>query len=39
MYQQDSTPLVGASTPGMEGMEPVAANAGGMGSFGGASGW
>jgi hypothetical protein len=39
MYQQDSTPLVGASTPGMEGMEPVAVNAGGMGSFGGASGW
>jgi hypothetical protein len=42
MYQQDSTPLVGASTPGMEGMdnnEPVAANAGGMGSFSGAFGW
>ena len=42
LYQQDSTPLVGASTPGMESMdnmEPVAANAGGMGSFGGAFGW
>ena len=42
MYQQDSTPLVGAATPGMESMdnmEPVAANAGGMGSFGGAFGW
>ena len=42
MYQQDSTPLVGASTPGMENMdnnEPLAANAGGMGSFGGAFGW
>jgi hypothetical protein len=39
MYQQDSTPLVGASTPGMEGMdnnEPAPANFGGMGSFGGA---
>jgi len=42
MYQQDSTPLVGASSPSMESMdnmEPVAANAGGMGSFGGAFGW
>jgi hypothetical protein len=42
MYQQDSTPLVGAATPSMESMdnmEPVAANAGGMGSFGGAFGW
>lgn len=42
MYQQDSTPLVGASSPGMESMdnmEPVAANFGGMGSFGGAFGW
>jgi hypothetical protein len=42
MYQQDSTPLVGAATPGMESMdnmEPVAANFGGMSSFGGASGW
>lgn len=32
MYQQDNTPLVGASTPGMEtmqSMEPMAANAGG----------
>ena len=42
MYQQDSTPLVGAATPGTESFdnnEPVAANAGGMGSFGGAFGW
>jgi hypothetical protein len=42
MYQQDSTPLVGAVSPSMESMdnmEPVAANAGGMGSFGGAFGW
>ena len=42
MYQQDSTPLVGASTPGTESFdnnEPLAANAGGMGSFGGAFGW
>jgi len=29
MYKQDSTPLIGASTPGMESMEPMAANAGG----------
>lgn len=40
MYQQDTTPLVGASTPGIENMEPMAANSGGMGSFGGAfGGW
>ncbi len=40
MYQQDSTPLVGAATPGMETFEPMAANAGG-GAFGSAlsSGW
>jgi hypothetical protein len=39
MYQQDTTPLVGAATPGMEGFsEPVAANFGGMGSFGSAFG-
>jgi hypothetical protein len=29
MYQQDNTPLVGAATPGIESMEPMAANAGG----------
>lgn len=34
MYQQDSTPLIGASTPGMETFEPMAANAMGGGSFG-----
>jgi hypothetical protein len=34
MYQQDSTPLVGASTPGMENFEPEAAN----GAFGSAFG-
>jgi len=39
MYQQNTTPLVGAASPGMEGMtpfEPMAANAvlGGGGSFG-----
>jgi hypothetical protein len=42
MYQQDSTPLVGAASPATESFdnnEPVAANAGGMGSFGGAFGW
>jgi hypothetical protein len=41
MYQQDTTPLVGAATPGMEGMEtgPVAANSLGGGSFGSAFGW
>ena len=41
MYQQDSTPLVGAATPGMgmENFEPMAANAGGGGSFGSAFGW
>jgi hypothetical protein len=37
MYQQDSTPLVGASTPGMENFEPQAAN-GGFGAFGSAFG-
>jgi hypothetical protein len=39
MYQQNPTPLVGASSPGTENFgneEPMAANAGGMGSFGGA---
>ena len=42
MYQQNPTPLVGASSPGTENVdngEPMAANFGGMGSFGGASGW
>lgn len=34
MYQQDSTPLVGAATPGMEGFEPQPANGGGVGAFG-----
>jgi hypothetical protein len=37
MYQQDSTPLIGASTPGMENFEPEAAN-GGFGAFGSAFG-
>ena len=37
MYQQDSTPLVGAATPGAESFEPMAANAGG-GAFGSAFG-
>lgn len=38
MYQQDNTPLVGAATPGIESMEPMAANAGGAfaSPFGGA---
>jgi len=41
MHQQDTTPLVGAATPGVEGFNdgPVAANAGGGGSFGNAFGW
>ena len=42
MYQQNPTPLVGASSPSMENFdngEPMAANSGGMGSFGGAFGW
>ena len=38
MYQQDSTPLVGAATPGMEGFEPQPANGGGVGAFGSAFG-
>jgi hypothetical protein len=40
MYQQDSTPLIGASTPGMEAFsEPMAANAG-TSAFGSAfGGW
>jgi hypothetical protein len=35
MYQQDSTPLVGAATPGMDSFGPMAANEGG-GAFGNA---
>jgi hypothetical protein len=38
MYQQDSTPLVGAATPGTETFEPMAAKAGGGGAFGSAFG-
>ena len=38
MYQQDSTPLVGAATPGMETFEPMAANAM-SGGFGNAFSW
>jgi hypothetical protein len=38
MYQQDSTPLVGAATPGTETFEPMAANSGGGGAFGSAFG-
>ena len=38
MYQQDSTPLVGAATPGTETFEPMAANSGGGGAFGSAVG-
>jgi hypothetical protein len=35
MYRQDTTPLVGASTPGFENMEPMAANSAlGGGAFG-----
>ena len=41
MYQQDSTPLVGAATPGAESFGPMAANDALGGSFGSAfgSGW
>ena len=38
MYQQDSTPLVGAATPGTESFAPMAANEGGGGAFGSAFG-
>lgn len=38
MYQQDNTPLVGAASPSVESMEPMAANAGGS-AWGGAFGW
>ena len=36
MHQQNTTPLIGAATPGMESFEPMAANAGGGGAFGNA---
>jgi hypothetical protein len=39
MYQQDSTPLVGAATPGMESFGPMAANDALGGGFGSAFGW
>jgi len=39
MYQQDSTPLVGAATPGIETFEPRAANDGLGSSFGSFGGW
>jgi hypothetical protein len=38
MYQQDSTPLIGASTPGTENFEPAPANMSGGGAFGSAFG-
>lgn len=38
MYQQDSTPLVGAASPSMDNFEPMAANAAGGGAFGSAFG-
>jgi len=38
MYQQDSTPLVGAATPSAEPFVPMAANEGGSGAFGSAFG-
>jgi hypothetical protein len=38
MYQQDSTPLVGAASPGMESFGPMAANDALGGSFGSAFG-
>jgi hypothetical protein len=41
MYQQDTTPLVGAATPGLEGFSdgPVAANSLSGGSFAAFGGW
>jgi hypothetical protein len=36
MHQENTTPLIGAATPGMESFEPMAANAGGGGAFGNA---
>ena len=38
MYQQDSTPLIGAASPGTENFEPAPANMGGGGAFGSAFG-
>jgi hypothetical protein len=34
MYQNDTTPLVGAATPGMDNFEPMAANSVLGGGFG-----
>jgi hypothetical protein len=34
MYQQDTTPLIGAATPGMDSFEPMAANSVLGGGFG-----
>jgi len=39
MYQQDSTPLVGAASPGMEEFGPMAANSAIGSAFGSAFGW
>jgi hypothetical protein len=39
MYQQDSTPLVGAASPGMEEFGPMAANCAIGSAFGSAFGW
>ena len=39
MYQQDSTPLVGAATPGVDTFGPMAANDGIGSAFGGAFNW
>ena len=39
MYQQDSTPLIGAATPGMESFGPMAANDALGSGFGSAFGW
>lgn len=38
MYQQQTTPLVGAASPSMESFEPIAANSVGGGAFGSAFG-
>jgi hypothetical protein len=38
MYQQDSTPMVGAASPGVESFAPMAANEVGGGAFGSAFG-
>jgi hypothetical protein len=39
MYQQDSTPLVGAASPGMESFGPMAANEATGGAFGSSVNW